>query len=167
MQRKGWKHYLTEFWALVAVAIIAFVAGLLIGDLGGTTKTETVHVAAAAGEGEETEPAEAAEGAEREPEGESASGESSGGQLFATLGCGSCHTLAAAGTTGTTGPNLTESLAPDDNTQGIEVMIVEPNSEVVEGYPPNVMPQNYGQQLSREEVHQLAEYLAENTPAKP
>lgn len=163
MQRKDWKHYLMEFWALLAVAVIAFVAGLLIGDLGGTTKTETVHVAAATGEGEEAEATEAAGSAEPEPAG----GESPGAQLFASNGCGSCHTLAAAGTTGTTGPNLTESLAPDDNTQGIEVMIVEPNSEVVEGYPPNVMPQNYGEQLSSQEVHQLAEYLVESTPAKP
>lgn len=162
MRRKDWKHYLTEFWALIAVAVIAFVAGLLIGDLGGTTKTETVHVAAAS-EGEEAEPTEGAESAGSE----SAGGEGSGAQLFATIGCGSCHTLEAAGTTGTTGPNLTESLAPDDNTQGIEVMIVEPNSEVVEGYPANVMPQNYGQQLSSQEVHQLAEYLVESTPAKP
>jgi hypothetical protein len=46
-------------------------------------------------------------------------------------------------------------------------MIVEPNSEVVEGFSPNVMPQNYGQQLSSGEVHQLAEFLVESTPAKP
>jgi hypothetical protein len=31
---------------------------------------------------------------------------SNGGSVFASAGCGSCHTLAAAGTTGTTGPNL-------------------------------------------------------------
>ena len=34
---------------------------------------------------------------------------------------------------------LDESLAPDDNTEAIEEMIVDPNVEVVEGYPPNVM----------------------------
>src|SRR5919106_78510 len=31
-----------------------------------------------------------------------------GAQLFADNGCGNCHTLEAAGTTGTTGPNLDE-----------------------------------------------------------
>jgi mono/diheme cytochrome c family protein len=167
MRRNGWKHMLTEFWALIAVAVIAFAAGLLIGDLGSSPKTETVHIAASASEPEEaetTEAAEAPESAEPEPGGTAGS---PGAQLFASVGCGSCHTLAAAGTTGTTGPNLTESLAPDDNTQGIEVMIAEPNSEVVEGYPANVMPENYGQQLSKAEVHQLAEYLVENTQAKP
>ena len=31
-----------------------------------------------------------------------------GAQLFADNGCGNCHTLEAAGSTGTTGPNLDE-----------------------------------------------------------
>ncbi len=90
-----------------------------------------------------------------------------GAQLFASADCGSCHTLAAAGTTGTTGPDLNEFLAPDDNTEGVEVMIVEPDSELAEGYPANVMPQDYGQTFSPTEVHELAEYLVATTPAKP
>jgi mono/diheme cytochrome c family protein len=167
MRRNDGKKWLVELWAFLAVAIIAFAAGVLIGDLGSSPKTETVHVAAAPSGGEESEaaePAEGAEGAESEPEG---TGSSSGSQLFASAGCGSCHTLSAANATGEVGPNLDESLAPDDDTQGIEVMIVEPESEVVEGYPPNVMPQDYGQKLSGPEVHQLAEFLVESTPAKP
>jgi len=167
MRRNDGKGWITELWAFAAVAVLAFVAGWLIGDLGSSTKTETVHVAASASEGEGAETAEATEptgGAETESEGGS---NSSGAQLFTSAGCGNCHTLSAAGTTGEVGPNLTESLAPDDDTQGIEVMIVEPNSEVVEGYSPNVMPQNYGQELSGAEVHQLAEFLVESTPAKP
>ncbi len=31
-----------------------------------------------------------------------------GAKVFASAGCGSCHTLAAAGATGTAGPNLDE-----------------------------------------------------------
>ena len=165
MRRKGWKHWLGEFWAFVAVAVMAFVAGLLIGNLGSSPKTETVHIAGSMmGESAEAETTEAAEAAEPEPE-ETAG--SSGAQLFASAGCGSCHTLAAAGSTGTTGPDLNEFLAPDDNTAGVEVMIAEPNSELAEGYPANVMLQNYGQTFSKEEIHQLAEYLVETTPAKP
>ena len=164
MRRNNWKHMLTEFWAFVAVAVIAFAAGLLIGDLGSSPKTETVHIAASSGESEEAETTEPAAGAESESEGAAGS---PGAQLFASNGCGSCHTLAAAGSTGETGPNLNEFLAPDDDTQGVEVMIVEPDSELAEGYPANVMPQNYGQTLSGTQVHQLAEYLVESTPAKP
>lgn len=170
MRRNGWKHLLTEFWAFIAVAVIAFVAGWLIGDLGGSTKTETVHIAASEAESAEAGTAEAAEppaGEEAEAGAEAEDGSSSGAQIFTSIGCGSCHTLAAAGSTGEVGPNLNEFLAPDDDTKGVEVMIVEPNSELAEGYPANVMPQDYGQTLSGTEVHQLAEYLVESTPAKP
>jgi len=168
MRRNNGKHLLTEVWAFAAVAVLAFVAGWLIGDLGSSTKTETVHIAAPASEGEQAETAEAAEpAAGEEAEAGTEGGSSSGAQLFTGTGCGSCHTLAAAGSTGEVGPNLNEFLAPDDDTQGVEVMIVEPNSELAEGYPANVMPQDYGQTLSGSEVHQLAEYLVESTPAKP
>src|SRR6059058_2871430 len=139
MRRKGWKHWAVEGWAFVAVAAIAFAAGLLIGDLGGSSQTETVSVAASSNEGEEA-------GAP-------------GAQVFTSASCGTCHTLAAAGSTGETGPDLNEFLAPDDTTEAVEEMIVDPNSELAEGYPANVMPKEYSQTLSKGEVHQLAEYL--------
>ena len=157
MKPNGGKSWWTEVWAFVAIAAIAFVGGLLIGDLGGSPDTKTVYVSAS----ESEEAAETAEVEEPAPSGEG------GSQLFTSIGCGGCHTLAAAGTTGKTGPNLGESLAPDDDTAGIEEMIVNPNVEVVEGYSPNVMPQNYGESLSPAEVHELAEFLVESTPAKP
>ena len=166
MRRKGIRSLLTEGWAILAVAVIAFVGGLLVGDLGASPNTETVYVANPASEGEEaagTEAAAETTAAEPEPEG----GGSAGAQLFTSAGCGSCHTLSAAGTTGTTGPALEESLAPDDDTAGIEEMIANPNEEVVEGYPPNVMPQNYEQTFSKAEIHELAEFLVASTPAKP
>jgi plastocyanin len=109
-------------------------------------------------EGEE----EGAEGGESE----GAAG-SPGAQVFADSGCGTCHTLAAAGSTGKTGPNLDEFLAPDDTTPDVEEMIVKPNTEVAEGYSGNVMPANYGERLSETEVEQLALYLVATTPAKP
>jgi mono/diheme cytochrome c family protein len=156
---------MVEAWAFLAVAVIAFVGGLLIGDLGSSPKTEIAYVSEAETEGEETA-AEATEPGETAAAGGETSG-GGGGQIFASTGCGSCHTLAAAGTTGTTGPDLNEYLAPDDTTAGVEEMILHPNLELAEGYPPNVMPQNYGQTLSKPEVHELAEYLVANTPAKP
>lgn len=162
MRRKGSKHLFAEAWAFIAIAVIAFVGGLLIGDLGGSPKHETVYVSNAAEEAPEAEEAAAGE----EPE-QAAGAAGPAAQLFTNSGCASCHTLAAAGSTGTTGPDLEESLAPDDNTAGIEEMIVNPNEEVVEGYPANVMPQTYGQTLSKAEIHQLAEFLVASTPAKP
>lgn len=164
------KRTLLEASAFVVVAVIAFAAGLLVGDLGASPGRETVYVAAPAGGGEEAagEPAATAGAGETAAAGGAEGGASSpGGQLFASIGCAGCHTLAAAGSTGTTGPDLNESLAPDDDTAGIEEMIVHPDEEVVEGYPPNVMPQTYGQSLSKAEVHQLAEYLVASTKAMP
>jgi cytochrome c oxidase subunit 2 len=161
--RNNWKRLAKEGWAFAAIAVIAFVAGLLIGDLGASPKTETVAVTPVS-EAEETE----TEAASEEPEpAEEGTTSSSGAQLFASAGCGGCHTLAAAGSTGTTGPNLNEFLAPDDTTAGVEEMLVDPNVELAEGYPANVMPQDYGQTFSKAEIHQLAEYLVASTPAKP
>jgi mono/diheme cytochrome c family protein len=45
--------------------------------------------------------------------GGSASGSASGGKSIFTANCGTCHTLAAAGTTGNVGPNL-DKLKPDE-----------------------------------------------------
>ena len=158
MPGNDWKSLLIEAWAFVAVAAIAFVGGLLIGDLGGSPKTETVHVATSPSEGTEAEAPETEQkGAATDP----------GAQVFTSSGCGTCHVLAAAGSTGETGPNLNEFLAPDDTTEAVEEMIVAPNAELAEGYPPNVMPSNYSQALSKTELRQLAEYLVATTPAKP
>ena len=88
-----------------------------------------------------------------------------GAQVFANNGCGGCHTLAAANSGGVTGPNLNEYLAPDDNFAGVEEMIVDPNAEIAEGYPANVMPQNYGESLTKKELKDLVQFLIENTPA--
>lgn len=88
-----------------------------------------------------------------------------GAQVFASNGCGNCHTFAAAESGGVTGPNLDEALAPGDDAAAIEEMIVEPNAEIVKGYQPNVMPPNFGEVLSPKELEDLVQYLIENSPA--
>lgn len=88
-----------------------------------------------------------------------------GAQVFANNGCGGCHTLAAAGSGGVTGPNLDEVLTPADSFAAIEEMIVDPNAEIAKGYPPNVMPPDYDQSLSKKELEDLVGYLIESTPA--
>jgi mono/diheme cytochrome c family protein len=85
-----------------------------------------------------------------------------GAQVFANNGCGGCHTLAAAETGGTVGPNLDESL-PGVGAAKLKEMIVEPDAEVAKGFPAGVMPQNYGQLLSAQEIDDLISYLIENT----
>lgn len=88
-----------------------------------------------------------------------------GAQVFANNSCGSCHTFKAANSGGTTGPNLDESFAPDDDAASIEEMIVDPNAEIVPGYPPNVMPLTFGETISKKELEDLVDYLLENSQA--
>jgi mono/diheme cytochrome c family protein len=85
-----------------------------------------------------------------------------GAQVFANNGCGGCHTLAAAGSGGVTGPNLDEVL-PGQSPAKVEEDIVDPNKVIAKGYPPNVMPSNFGQTISKKEIEQLVEYLVKET----
>jgi cytochrome c oxidase subunit II len=76
--------------------------------------------------------------------------------------CGSCHTLAEAGTNGTTGPNLDQVLKGKDATF-IKQSIEDPNAVIANGYSANIMPQNYAQTLKPAQVDALVKYLAEVT----
>jgi mono/diheme cytochrome c family protein len=78
-------------------------------------------------------------------------------EFFAT-NCGGCHTLSQAGTTGTTGPNLDDVLG-NMSAEQISEQIVNPNSEIAQGFQAGVMPQNYGETLDPKELRQLVQYL--------
>jgi mono/diheme cytochrome c family protein len=81
-----------------------------------------------------------------------------GKTLFRVSGCGACHTFAAAQTTGTTGPNLDETLAGKD-AAFVRQSIVDPDAEIAEGYSAGVMPQTYEQQFSPEQIDDLVAFL--------
>lgn len=117
---------------------------------------------------EQGEAEEGEEGETEEPaaeEGGELGSAVSGGEVFNETGCGSCHTFAAAASTGAIGPDLNEFLAPDDTPASIEEMIVDPNAEIAEGYSPDVMPKNYAELLSSQEIADLVAFLYENSPA--
>jgi mono/diheme cytochrome c family protein len=88
-----------------------------------------------------------------------------GAKLFVDQGCSSCHTLKAANATGTTGPNLDTELKGKPPSF-IETSIVDPNAEIAKGYPPDVMPQNFGTTLSQDEINALVQYLVQSTSGK-
>ena len=74
-------------------------------------------------------------------------------------GCGACHTLADAGTAGTTGPDLDTALKGQNEAE-IRTDIVDPNARVTPGYSANIMPPNFGQTLSAQQLDGLVAYLA-------
>ena len=76
-------------------------------------------------------------------------GGADGAAVFASAGCGNCHTLAAAGSSGTSGPNLDELM---------------PDKETVEEQVRNgggAMPAFEGE-LSDAEIEAVATYVAES-----
>jgi mono/diheme cytochrome c family protein len=85
-----------------------------------------------------------------------------GAELFTSQGCSGCHTLAAASSTGTTGPDLDGALK-GKTADFIKTSIVEPNAEIAEGYPPDVMPENFGTTLTDDQIDSLVQYLVEST----
>jgi cytochrome c oxidase subunit 2 len=79
-----------------------------------------------------------------------------------TAGCGGCHTLSDAGTTGTTGPDLDKFLKGKDKAF-IKQSIVDPSAQIAPGYQDNIMPKNFGQSLQPAQVDALVNYLSQVT----
>src|SRR6185312_6662039 len=87
-------------------------------------------------------------------------------QLFTTgdadtgaTACATCHTLADAGAKGQVGPDLDKVLKGKD-AAFIKQSILQPNKVIAPGYQPNVMPPNFGDTLSAEQVDALVKYLS-------
>lgn len=94
----------------------------------------------------ETEPAETTETDGGEAAGDPAAGES----VYASAGCGACHTLSAAGSSGQVGPNLDES-KPD-----LELVV----DRVTNGK--GAMPSFEGQ-LDEEQIRDVAAFVVDST----
>jgi mono/diheme cytochrome c family protein len=81
---------------------------------------------------------------------------------FFAANCGGCHVLSQAGTTGNVGPNLDQNLpgmTPDEISQSIS----DPNAKPTPGFPSGVMPQNFGQTLTPDQLQALVAYLEQAT----
>jgi mono/diheme cytochrome c family protein len=90
-------------------------------------------------------------------------------------GCGSCHTLAAAGSSGTAGPNLDQRLKSDcaiaeskkvrgtTLEQCIETAITKPYAYLPSGYSAGVMPNTFSQTLSPSQIKALVTFLSSVT----
>ncbi len=95
-------------------------------------------------------------------------GAKSGRQIFVAAGCGSCHKLSAAGTSGNVGPGLDDLAASagklgkqrgESAEEYIRESIIEPDAFTVPGFRKGVMPGNYGERLKPEQIKALVDYL--------
>lgn len=114
-----------------------------------TAETETAPTETETAPAEtETGPAQTTQGTETtgaQGEGDPAAGEA----IFASAGCGGCHTLAAAGSSGAVGPNLDDSSPSSDK-------VVE---RVTNGK--GAMP-SFADRLSEQEIRDVAAYVAQS-----
>lgn len=78
--------------------------------------------------------------------------------------CGACHTLAAAGTSGQTGPNLTTALKAATKA-AIKKDIIDPQATITKGYAGGIMPPNFGTSLSPAEIDALVNYIYDDAHA--
>lgn len=88
----------------------------------------------------------------------------SGAAVFASAGCGSCHTFGPAGSTGKIGPSLDDltaaaAAAGQPLDEFVHDSIVDPGKVIAAGYQNGVMPANYAQSHSAEEINALVRYL--------
>jgi mono/diheme cytochrome c family protein len=160
-----------------AVSLIAGVLGVSLalaacgGEVGGTTTIATQPgTTTAPEETTSPKPEETTAKEKAAPEKTTAKGEGGGKtnatveqgkQVFTANGCGACHTLAAAGTQATVGPDLDETL-PGKSESNIRESIVDPNAEVAPGYSAGVMPPTFGSVLSSSELEALVTFLAQS-----
>jgi cytochrome c oxidase subunit 2 len=101
----------------------------------------------------------------QESPGGAAVGAADGKALFADGGCGDCHTLADAGSTGQIGPVLDEVL-PGMSADEIRTSIVDPGASTEAGFPEGVMPSAYGDQFTAAEIDALVAYLSDVAGSK-
>jgi cytochrome c oxidase subunit 2 len=87
-----------------------------------------------------------------------------GKQAFMDNGCGACHTLAAAGSNGTVGPDLDKlktyaAAANMPLDQFIRESIVKPNAYIQKGYAKGIMPTSFAS-LPKSMLDALVAFLA-------
>jgi cytochrome c oxidase subunit 2 len=104
-------------------------------------------------------PAGGGAAASGKPTGAGSDAVAAGKKVFAANGCGGCHTLADAGSSSQTGPELDKVLKGKD--EGfIRTSIEDPSAEIAPGFQDGIMPKQYGSSLSPEELDALVTYLA-------
>lgn len=111
--------------------------------------------------------AEASESATEKGDEETEADEAlTGPQVFLSYGCGACHTLTDAGGFGAVAPALDGiGTRAGSTVEGLDARgyitqsILEPNAHIAEGFFAGLMPQDFGDRMSPEELSTLVDYL--------
>ena len=95
------------------------------------------------------------------------SSSAAGLSVFNSNGCSSCHTLSAANATGTVGPDLDKLVsyakkAKQTLTPFVHDSIVDPNKYIEPGFPKGVMPETFGQSLTKTQLDALVAFLVQS-----
>jgi cytochrome c oxidase subunit 2 len=99
------------------------------------------------------------------------SSSAAGLSVFNANGCSSCHTLSAANAKGTVGPDLDKLVSYAQQAKQplaafVHQSIVDPNAYVESGYPKGVMPETFGQSLSKTQLDALVTFLVQSAQKK-
>ena len=80
-----------------------------------------------------------------------------GRALFNTKGCSACHTVQGI-SSGVVGPELTNIYA-DKGADYIHESILDPNAVIAQGFAPDLMPKNFGELLTEDDISDIIEFL--------
>lgn len=158
-KRQGWKRPLVIFGGCVLLALVCIVGALAVNAAYWTYRYTqgTLDLGPAV----TSIPAEfLQQEVEALPPGEAAAGEA----VFNGNGCQGCHSLEPG--VNSIGPSL-DGIATTAATRRPDTpaelylyeSIISPNAYVVEGFPAGIMPQNFQQQLSEQELADLLAFL--------
>jgi mono/diheme cytochrome c family protein len=81
-----------------------------------------------------------------------------GEELFASHGCGACHTIAAGGYKGRLGPEL-DAVLPGVKPAAVEKLITDP-PHTFPPYQAGLMPRDFGTRLSSGDLQALAAFVS-------
>lgn len=132
--------------SLVALPLLAAVLVLAATGCGGGGESSSAEPTTTAVTTEPTTTAETTTGGTTTETGDAANGAT----VFTSAGCGGCHTLSAAGSTGSVGPNL-DDLAPSFDT------VVHQVTNGGGGMP------SFKDTLSEQEIRDVAAYVSSST----
>jgi cytochrome c oxidase subunit II len=95
------------------------------------------------------------------------SSSAAGLSVFNDSGCATCHTLSAAGATGTVGPDLDKLVSYAKQAKQplmpfVHDSIVDPDKYVQPGYQKGLMPNTFGQSLAKTQLDALVTFLVQS-----